>query len=144
MTGIETRSLGVLITGAEERKNQDLDLRVDTKQTGQFADGVGFSGRSQIYLAEASTLHQPRDEKLKEDEVPLKKQDFGRRMKAAALNCIELGVRVEMEMEKRESEAIPASCRKRVELDEAIRGIQTTTPTPETSASKRDASKAEG
>ncbi|KAF9112803.1 hypothetical protein BGX30_007187, partial [Mortierella sp. GBA39] len=58
LTNIETRSLEVLITGVEERKNQNLDLRLDVKQTGQFADGVGFSGANQIYLAEASTLHQ--------------------------------------------------------------------------------------
>ncbi|KAG9319311.1 hypothetical protein KVV02_000727 [Mortierella alpina] len=69
LTSIETRSLEVLITGVEERKNQNLDLRLDVKQTGQFADGVGFSGSNQIYLAEASTLHQPKAEKLKEDEV---------------------------------------------------------------------------
>ncbi|KAG0196459.1 hypothetical protein BGX33_001628 [Mortierella sp. NVP41] len=191
LTNIETRSLEVLITGVEERKNQNLDLRLDVKQTGQFADGVGFSGANQIYLAEASTLHQPKTEKLKEDEyklvmamrdswisqlratcresipcramtvfgsssykdetklwlldfkgvfrlfqfdtflIPLKKQDFGRKMKAAALSCIELAVRVEMELQKRESEAVPVSYRERVELNEVIRGIQTTIPTPE-------------
>ncbi|KAF9924508.1 hypothetical protein BGZ67_009216 [Mortierella alpina] len=186
-----TRSLEVLITGVEERKNQNLDLRLDMKQTGQFADGVGFSGSNQIYLAEASTLHQPKAEKLKEDEyklvramrdswisqlratcresipcramtvfgsssykdetklwqldfkgvfrlfqfdtflIPLKKQDFGRKMKTAALSCIELAARVEMELQKRESEAVQVSYRERVELNEAVRGIQTTTPTPE-------------
>ncbi|KAF9110742.1 hypothetical protein BGX30_007871, partial [Mortierella sp. GBA39] len=63
--------------------------------------------------------------------IPLKKRDFGRKMKAAALSCIELAVRVEMELQKRESEAVPVSYRERVELNEAIRGIQTTTPTPE-------------
>ncbi|KAF8923852.1 hypothetical protein BGZ47_004420, partial [Haplosporangium gracile] len=57
--------------------------------------------------------------------------DFGRKMKAAALSCIELAVRVEMELQKRESEAVPVSYRERVELNEAIRGIQATTPTPE-------------
>ncbi|KAF9560942.1 hypothetical protein EC968_005947 [Mortierella alpina] len=191
LTNIETRSLEVLITGVEERKNQNLDLRLDVKQTGQFADGVGFSGSNQVYLAEASTLHQPKAEKLKEDEyklvramrdswisqlratcresipcramtvfgscsykdetklwqldfkgvfrlfqfdtflIPLKKQDFGRKMKTAALSCIELAVRVEKELQKRESEAVPVSYRERVDLNEAIRGIQTTTPTPE-------------
>ncbi|KAG0253698.1 hypothetical protein BGZ95_006247 [Linnemannia exigua] len=91
LTNIETRSLEVLITGVEERKNQNLDLRLDVKQTGQFADGVGFSGANQIYLAEASTLHQLKAEKLKEDKL----QDFGRKMKAVALSCIELAARVE-------------------------------------------------
>ncbi|KAK3847982.1 MAG: hypothetical protein J3R72DRAFT_518698 [Linnemannia gamsii] len=129
LTNIETRSLEVLITGVEERKNQNLDLRLDVKQTGQFADGVGFSGANQIYLAEASTLHQPKAEKLKEDEYKL--HDFGRKMKAAALSCIELAVRIQMELQKRESEAVPVSYQERVKLNEAIREIQTTTPTPE-------------
>ncbi|KAF9199882.1 hypothetical protein BGZ49_009950 [Haplosporangium sp. Z 27] len=39
MTKIETRSLEVLITGVEERKNQDKDLRFETKQTGHKAHG---------------------------------------------------------------------------------------------------------
>ena len=158
---------------------------------GQFADGAGFSGANQIYLAEAALLHGPRPEKLKEDEyklvramrdswisqlkdtcreyvpcramtvfgsssykdetkfwlldfkgvfrlfhfdsflIPLTKKDFGRKMKAAVLSCIELAVRVEMEVEKRESEKVPVSFRERLELKEAIRGIQTTSPTPE-------------
>ncbi|KAF9352666.1 hypothetical protein BGX34_012029 [Mortierella sp. NVP85] len=71
LTNIETRSLEVLITGVEERRNQNLDHRLEVKQTGQFADGVGFSGANQVYLAEASTLHQPKAEKLKEDEYKL-------------------------------------------------------------------------
>lgn len=191
MTKIETRSLEVLIIGVEERKNQNLDHRHDVKQIGQFVDGVGFSGTNQIYLAEASTLHQPKAEKLKEDEyklvramrdswisqlraicresipcrsmtvfgsstykdetklwlldfkgvfrliqfdaflIPLKKQDFGRKAKAVAQSCIELALRIETELQKREAEAVPASYRERLELSETIRGIPTTTLTPE-------------
>ncbi|KAF9170687.1 hypothetical protein BGX20_008646 [Mortierella sp. AD010] len=191
MAKIETRYLEVLITGVDERKNHDKDLRFDTKEAGQFADGIGFRGTSQIYLAEASVLHQPKAEKLLEDEfklvramrdswvsqlratcresipcramavfgsssyrdetkfwmmdfkgvlrlfqidsflIPLKKHDFGRKMKAAALSCIELAARIQMELEKRESEAVPASYRDRVELKKALRGIRSTTPTPE-------------
>ncbi|KAF8949903.1 hypothetical protein BGZ46_004852, partial [Entomortierella lignicola] len=188
---IETRSLEVLITGVEERKNLDRDLRFEIKQIGQFADGVGLHGASQIYLAEASTLRQPKAQKLQEDEfklvramrdswlsqlkatcresipcramtvfgsssnkdetklwqkdfkgvlrlfqidsflIPQKKLDFGRKMKVAALSCIKLAARVQMELQKRESEAIPATYLKRIELNKAIRGIQATTPTPD-------------
>ncbi|KAF9924794.1 hypothetical protein FBU30_005286 [Linnemannia zychae] len=71
LTNIETRSLEVLITGVEERKNHGLDLRLETKQAGKFADGTGFSGANQIYLAEAVLLHEPKPEKLKEDEYKL-------------------------------------------------------------------------
>lgn len=63
--------------------------------------------------------------------IPVKKQDLGRKMKAAALSCIELAVRVEMELQKREFEAVPVSYRERVKLNEAARGIQTASSTPE-------------
>ncbi|KAI8605431.1 hypothetical protein EDD21DRAFT_363541, partial [Dissophora ornata] len=71
MTKIETRFLEVQITGVEERKNQDKDLRFEKKQAGELADGIGFHGSSQIYLAEASTLNKPRAGKLQEDEFKL-------------------------------------------------------------------------
>ncbi|KAG0042953.1 hypothetical protein BGZ83_011999 [Gryganskiella cystojenkinii] len=96
--------------------------------SGQFADGTGFSGANQIYLAEAALLHEPKPEKLKEDEYKL---DFGRRMKAAALSCIELAVRVELELQKRESEKVPASFRERLALHKASCEIHMTSPTPE-------------
>ncbi|KAG0003553.1 hypothetical protein BGZ79_000620 [Entomortierella chlamydospora] len=71
MAKIETRYLEVLITDVDERKNHDKGLRFDTKEAGQFADGIGFRGVSQIYLAEASVLHQPKAENLLEDDFKL-------------------------------------------------------------------------
>ncbi|KAF9417145.1 hypothetical protein BGZ76_004551 [Entomortierella beljakovae] len=71
MAKVETRSLEVIITGVEERKNIGRDLRFELKQTGSFADGVAFCGPNQIYLAEASILHNPKSEKQLEDEFKL-------------------------------------------------------------------------
>ncbi|KAF8923800.1 hypothetical protein BGZ58_002502 [Dissophora ornata] len=191
MTKIETRFLEVQITGVEERKNQDKDLRFEKKQAGELADGIGFHGSSQIYLAEASTLNKPRAGKLQEDEfklvramrdswisqiratcresipcrtttvfgsssykdetkiwqmdfkgvfqlfqidsflIPREKQDFGWKMKSAALSCIEMACRVQVELQKRKAEAVPASYQERVELNKAVRRIRPTAPTPE-------------
>ncbi|KAF9409139.1 hypothetical protein BGZ94_002045 [Podila epigama] len=191
MSNIESRYLEVLITGVEERKNQAADLRHDVKHPGQFTDGVAFSGASQVYLAEASMLHQPKAEKQKEDEfklaramrdswmsqlratcresvscrgmsvfgsssfkdetklwmmdfravfrlhqfdvfiVPLKKREFGRKMKAAVLSCIGLALRIEMELEIREANVQPTTYEERLEWEEATRRVDTTSTTPE-------------
>src|SRR5690554_2398760 len=68
MTKIESRSLEVLITGVSQRKNQDKDLLQENKEIGQYAGGITFSGGNQVYLAEASAIHQPKAEKLHQDE----------------------------------------------------------------------------
>ncbi|KAK3811826.1 MAG: hypothetical protein J3Q66DRAFT_372040 [Benniella sp.] len=47
------------------------DLLVETKQIGNFAYDIGFSGTSQIYLAEVSQIHIPKPEKLCEDKCKL-------------------------------------------------------------------------
>ncbi|KAK3841369.1 MAG: hypothetical protein J3R72DRAFT_154845 [Linnemannia gamsii] len=68
---IETRSLEVLITGVQERKNYDKDPFIETKQVGHYADGVAFCGSSQLYLSEASTIHNPKADKCVRDEFKL-------------------------------------------------------------------------
>ncbi|KAG0073486.1 hypothetical protein BGZ90_011545 [Linnemannia elongata] len=68
---IETRSLEVLITGVQERKNHDKDPFTEPKQVGHYADGVAFHGSSQVYLSEASTIHNPKTEKCVRDEFKL-------------------------------------------------------------------------
>ncbi|KAF9175966.1 hypothetical protein BGX20_006062 [Mortierella sp. AD010] len=200
MMNIESRSLEVLITGVEERKNNSKDPRFETKVSGQYADGIGFKEANQIYLAEAARLHQPKEEKLPEDEfklvramrdswinqlktacrdsvpcrgmivygsssykdetkiwqmdfrgmfrlfqidsflIPQDKADFGRMMKAAALSCIELAIRIQDELCRRESEEVPASYPTRVELNNALRRIRSTTPTPEKTKKRKSES----
>ncbi|KAF9177012.1 hypothetical protein BGZ50_009327 [Haplosporangium sp. Z 11] len=68
---IETRSLEVLITGVQERKNYNKDPFVESKQVGQYADGVAYRGSSQLYLSEASTIHSPKADKCARDEFKL-------------------------------------------------------------------------
>ncbi|KAF8974924.1 hypothetical protein BGZ46_009587 [Entomortierella lignicola] len=191
MMDIESRSLEVLVTGVEERKNNHKDLRFETKVQGQYADGIGFKESNQIYLAEAARLHQPKEEKQSEDEyklaramrdswisqlkaacrdsvpcrgmsvygssshkdetkiwlmdfrgmfrlfqidsflIPQDKSDFGRNMKGAAMSCIELAIRIRDELQRRGTEKVQASYPMRVEFNNAIQEIQSTSATPE-------------
>ncbi|KAF9415395.1 hypothetical protein BGZ76_004802 [Entomortierella beljakovae] len=190
MAKVETRSLEVLVTGVEERKNVGRDLRFEPKITGQFADGIGFCGSNQVYLAEASLLHSAKADKKLGDEfkliramkdswvsqvgivcresippqgiavfgsssfqdetkiwmmdfkgmfrlfqidsflVPQKKQDFGGRAKAAAMSCIELAVRINMELKKRKSNTVRASFKQCAAMNMALQSIRSTSSTP--------------
>ncbi|KAG0253235.1 hypothetical protein BG011_006477 [Mortierella polycephala] len=71
MTGLETQYLEVLITGVQERKNWARNDLIDAKQIGQFADGVTIWEGSQLCLSEASTIHNGKAEKLRQDEFKL-------------------------------------------------------------------------
>ncbi|KAG0286046.1 hypothetical protein BGZ97_007569, partial [Linnemannia gamsii] len=57
MNKIESRHLEVLVTGVQDRKNHDRDPFFDTMEVGQYCDGLAFSGRDQIFLAEASQIY---------------------------------------------------------------------------------------
>ncbi|KAF9993837.1 hypothetical protein BGZ79_001449 [Entomortierella chlamydospora] len=189
LTRIESRHLEVLITGVQARKNLDKDPLLDSMDKGQYSDGLAFSGTDQIYIAEASQIHNPGVDKQCKDEfklaramrdswisqirsicrevvpprdftvfgsctykdetkvwqldfqgvfrlcqfnsflIPLKKQEFGRRMKLAIQVCLELAACIEREIEKRQH-ATPASYEKRHELSDALRLIIATTTTP--------------
>ncbi|KAF9920694.1 hypothetical protein FBU30_009380 [Linnemannia zychae] len=71
MTGLETRYLEILITGVQERKNWARDDLMEVKLTGQFADGVATWDGSQLYFSEASSIHNAKAEKLRQDEFKL-------------------------------------------------------------------------
>ncbi|KAF9925601.1 hypothetical protein FBU30_004654 [Linnemannia zychae] len=66
-----TRYLEVLVTGVQERKNWARDELTETKQTGQFADGVTIWGGSQLYISETSSVLNAKTEKLRQDEFKL-------------------------------------------------------------------------
>ncbi|KAF9410343.1 hypothetical protein BGZ94_001674 [Podila epigama] len=68
---VETRSLEVLIAGVQERKNQDKDPWSEAKQVGHFADGAAFHGSSQLYLSEASAIHNVKNDKRVRDDFKL-------------------------------------------------------------------------
>ncbi|KAF9355114.1 hypothetical protein BGX34_010643 [Mortierella sp. NVP85] len=71
VVGIESRSLEVLIVGVRERMNHGRDPISDTKEIGQFADGIALYGKDQLFLAEASCLFQPKVDKRWQDEFKL-------------------------------------------------------------------------
>ncbi|KAF9197862.1 hypothetical protein BGZ49_001522 [Haplosporangium sp. Z 27] len=65
--------------------------------------------------------------------IPQDTNGFGESMKSLALSCIELAIQIQGELQRRESEKVPASFRRRVELGSALQEIQSTstTATPE-------------
>ncbi|KAF9125929.1 hypothetical protein BGX30_000231 [Mortierella sp. GBA39] len=52
-------------------KNLEKDDLTEAKQPRQYAGGVAVWGNSQIFLSEASTIHSPKAEKLRRDELKL-------------------------------------------------------------------------
>ncbi|KAG0300518.1 hypothetical protein BGZ98_009120 [Dissophora globulifera] len=70
---IESRYLEVPVVGVGERKNAGKNLLLDNKELAHLADGVGFCGVSQIYLAEASVLSNPESRKRLQDEFKVKR-----------------------------------------------------------------------
>ncbi|KAF8954366.1 hypothetical protein BGZ46_002941, partial [Entomortierella lignicola] len=71
MYGVKTRYSEVLIKGVDERKNQDKNLLLESKDSGQFADAVATHNRQQLLLVEASQLHHTDAKKSQEDEFKL-------------------------------------------------------------------------
>ncbi|KAG0352911.1 hypothetical protein BGZ54_002516 [Gamsiella multidivaricata] len=152
---IETRSLEVLITGVQERKNQDKDFFIEAKQVGHYADGVAFRDSSQLYLSEASTIHSPKADKCVRDEFKLArvmrdswvsqvrstcreaKQDFGIKAKAAVTRCLELTLRIEEEIEARLANTSVVEYEERIKLEDAASTIESTTASPAKNRTKR-------
>ncbi|KAF8924383.1 hypothetical protein BGZ58_001837 [Dissophora ornata] len=73
LANIESRYLEVPVVGVEERKNAAKNLLLDNKEQAHQADGVGFNGTSQVYLAEASVLYNPEAKKRFQDEFKVKR-----------------------------------------------------------------------
>ncbi|KAG0252351.1 hypothetical protein DFQ27_008134 [Actinomortierella ambigua] len=167
----------------------------ETKQIGQYAEEVAFHGSSQLYLSEASTIHDPKADKRARDEfklaramrdswisqvrstcretaprsgffgstsskdetklwrldfngdfrlmqfdaflVPLKKQEFGFKAKAAVTRCLELTLRIKEEIEARIAHASVIDYEMRIKLENAVFAIESTTATPSKSRTKR-------
>jgi len=74
MNKIESRHLEVLVTGVQDRKNHDKDPFFDSMEVGQYCDGLAFSGRDQIFLAEASQIHNTKAEKRPQDQYKLARE----------------------------------------------------------------------
>ncbi|KAF9160558.1 hypothetical protein BGX21_002642 [Mortierella sp. AD011] len=74
LSGIESRFLEVLVSGVDTRKNYNKNLLFDSKEQGQMADGLAFSGASQIYVAEASQISDAKPDKRLEDEFKVKRE----------------------------------------------------------------------
>ncbi|KAG0239357.1 hypothetical protein BGW41_007771 [Actinomortierella wolfii] len=189
MTNIESRHLEVLITGAQERKNHSRNPFFDIMETGHYCDGLAFSGKDQIFLAEASQIQNAKADKMCQDQyklaralrdswlsqlksicreavpprdfavfgsctykdetrllqldfqgtfrlcqfdsflIPLKRNEFGRRMSLAVQSCLKLALRIEQEISKRNL-AAPASFDTQQQLSDALSRTIVTTATP--------------
>ncbi|KAG0313955.1 hypothetical protein BGZ99_008465 [Dissophora globulifera] len=70
---IESRYLEVPVVGVGERKSASKNLLLDSKELAYLADGVGFCGTSQVYLAEASVLSNSESRKHLQDEFRVKR-----------------------------------------------------------------------
>ncbi|GJJ71634.1 large subunit ribosomal protein L18e [Entomortierella parvispora] len=71
MNKIESRHLEVLVTGVQERKNHDKNPFLDVFEVGQYCDGLAFNGKDQIFLAEASQVHNVKADKKSQDQFKL-------------------------------------------------------------------------
>ncbi|KAF9934131.1 hypothetical protein BGZ65_003875 [Modicella reniformis] len=71
MNKIESRHLEVLVTGVQERKNHNKNPFFDTMEVGQYCDGVAFSGKDQVFLAEASQIQNAKADKRHQDQYKL-------------------------------------------------------------------------
>ncbi|KAF9361493.1 hypothetical protein BGX26_002843 [Mortierella sp. AD094] len=189
LSEIESRYLEVLVTGVEARNNIGKDLLTDTKDVGQFCDGLAFKEGNQVCLAKASIIFDPNADKKRADEfklarelrdswahqikqvsresvpprglkvfgscsckdetrlwqldfqgtfrlkqfglfvVPLAKRGLGKKMKAAVRSCLELAIRIEADIKRREDIG-DATFEQLQELHDAFRQIFNTTPTP--------------
>ncbi|KAF9904743.1 hypothetical protein EC991_002380 [Linnemannia zychae] len=68
--------------------------------------------------------------------VPLKRQEFGIKAKAAVTTCLEPTLRVK-EIEDRVAHASVVDYKMRIKLEDAVSAIESTTATPSKSRTKR-------
>ncbi|KAG0048478.1 hypothetical protein BGZ83_006565 [Gryganskiella cystojenkinii] len=68
LVGIRSRHFEVPVEGTKRRKNYGRHLMEEMEELGPMADGVGIFDDHQIYLAEASLIHDPRLEKEPRDK----------------------------------------------------------------------------
>ncbi|KAI1300411.1 hypothetical protein EDD11_006201 [Mortierella claussenii] len=67
LVGIRSRHFEIPVEGTKQRKNYGKHLMEEAEEQGSMADGVGLYEDHQIYIAEASTIHDPRlDKELKD------------------------------------------------------------------------------
>jgi len=48
------------VIGTKERKNYGWDLSMETEEQAAMADGVALFENHQIYMVEASLIHEPK------------------------------------------------------------------------------------
>ncbi|KAF9408564.1 hypothetical protein BGZ94_002270, partial [Podila epigama] len=66
--GIRSRCFEIPITGTKERKNHGRDLSLEIEEQASMADGVAYFEDHQIYIAEASLIHEPKLDKEVKDK----------------------------------------------------------------------------
>ncbi|KAI1313035.1 hypothetical protein EDD11_002740 [Mortierella claussenii] len=192
MYDVESRYLEVFIKATDDRKNQEKNLLLETKEPGQFADAVATFNDQQLLLVEAAHLHNPEMKKRRLDEfklvramrdcwirqvritsninvphrglavygcasfkdevkllrldyrgvfrlqqfdffvIPLRKHDFGVKMRSAVVSCLQLAARVHEEIVCRNKIQGTSTLDyyTRVSLADAVRMIEKTTSSP--------------
>ncbi|KAF9117373.1 hypothetical protein BGW39_002253, partial [Mortierella sp. 14UC] len=68
LVGIRSRCFEIPIVGTKERKNYGRDLSMDIEEQASMADGVALFGKHQIYMAEASLIHDAKQDKESRDK----------------------------------------------------------------------------
>ncbi|KAF8933645.1 hypothetical protein BGZ47_010776, partial [Haplosporangium gracile] len=68
LVGIRSRCFEIPIVGTKERKNYGRDLSVDFEEQASMADGVALFEDHQIYMAEASLIHEAKQDKGSKDK----------------------------------------------------------------------------
>ncbi|KAF9548023.1 hypothetical protein EC957_007306 [Mortierella hygrophila] len=68
LVGIRSRCFEIPVAGTKERKNYGRDLSAETEEQASMADGVGLFEDHQIYIAEASLIHEPKQDKEFKDK----------------------------------------------------------------------------
>jgi len=68
LVGIRSRCFEIPVTGTKERKNYGQNLSVETEEQACMADGVTVFEDHQIYMAEASLIHEPKLDKEPKDK----------------------------------------------------------------------------
>ncbi|KAF9086019.1 hypothetical protein BGX29_001651 [Mortierella sp. GBA35] len=68
LVNIQTRCFEIPVIGTKERRNHRRDLYVETEEQASMADGVALFEDHQIYLAEASLIHEAKMDKEVKDK----------------------------------------------------------------------------
>lgn len=68
MVGIRSRCFEIPVIGTKERKNFGRDFSAETEEQASMADGVALFENHQIYMAEASLIHEPKLDKEFKDK----------------------------------------------------------------------------